>query len=555
VSDGYKIGDLVAEFLSLCEVGTAFGIVSVHNIPILDAIGRRNRIRFVMARSEVGAGHMTDGFSRASGGLGVLVSSTGPGAANAVPGLLEARFAGTPLLHLTGQTATRFADRDTGMVHDAPDQLGMLRSVSKRAYRIRTPQEALGILTRAAVEALTPPRGPVSVEIPIDIQNAEIDRPAIFDDFALPLSSPRIPTDADIDRLVEAVLAAKRPMLWLGRGAHAASAPARRLANAGFGVVTSWGGRGTIPEDHPMTLGALRGYGVPVVEEFYRGVDLMLVVGSKLRGHETGEFRLKLPETIIHVDVDPLADGRTYANKLFICGDSAETLIRLEERVRDKLDLDPAFGADFIAMKAAAQSAFRDTLGPYADFPAQLRKVMPRDALWVRDITISNSTWGNKLFPVFDPRDSIHPASAGIGEGLCLGLGAAVAAGARKTVVMTGDGGFFFNMSELWTAVQERLNIVIIVMNDNGYGVIKQIQDVVTGGRRFYGDLAAPDLKEVAALARMPFRKVEKVDEFGNKVAEALALDGPSLVEVAMTSIGAHPPYFPFAPKRGADTR
>ncbi len=155
MASDYTVGDLVAEFLTQCGVTTAFGIASVHNIPMLDAIGRRNAIRFVMARGELGGAHMADGYARVSGGLGVIFSSTGPGAANAIGGLIEARFSGTPVLHITGQTATKFVDRELGTVHDAPDQLGMLRSVSKSAYRVRSAQQAIGVLTRAAVDALT----------------------------------------------------------------------------------------------------------------------------------------------------------------------------------------------------------------------------------------------------------------------------------------------------------------------------------------------------------------------------------------------------------------
>ena len=111
MASDYTVGDLVAEFLSACGVTTVFGIASVHNIPMLDAIGRRNTIRFMMARGELGGAHMADGYARVSGGLGVIFSSTGPGAANAVGGLIEARFAGSPVLHITGQTSTKFADR------------------------------------------------------------------------------------------------------------------------------------------------------------------------------------------------------------------------------------------------------------------------------------------------------------------------------------------------------------------------------------------------------------------------------------------------------------
>ncbi len=156
-----------------------FGIASVHNIPMLDAIGRRNAIRFMMARGELGGAHMADGYARASGELGVIFSSTGPGAANAVGGLIEARFASSPVLHITGHTATRHADREVGTVHDPVDQLGMLRSVCKSAYRTRAAQQTLGILTRAATEALTAPMGPVSVE-DSDRHPARCDRAAGF---------------------------------------------------------------------------------------------------------------------------------------------------------------------------------------------------------------------------------------------------------------------------------------------------------------------------------------------------------------------------------------
>src|SRR3712207_906633 len=123
MAETLTVADVVAEFLQGCGVGAAFGIVSIHNMPMLDAIGRRNAIRFVMARGEAGAGSMADAYARVKGGLGVLFTSTGPGAANAVGALVEARFAGTPLLHLTGQTATAHLDRGRGTVHDVPDQL------------------------------------------------------------------------------------------------------------------------------------------------------------------------------------------------------------------------------------------------------------------------------------------------------------------------------------------------------------------------------------------------------------------------------------------------
>ena len=298
-----------------------------------------------------------------------------------------------------------------------------------------------------------------------------------------------------------------------------------------------------------MTMGALNGNGSAAVLEFYAGCDLMVVAGSRLRGHETGDFTVKLPP-LAQIDVDPMANGRTYAPDCFVRGDALPTLAALAERVRGRLVVDPAFAADFQAAKARAQEDFRANLGPYSSFPAQLRAVMPRDALWVRDITLNNSTWGNRLFPVYGPRDSVYPVGAGIGLGLHLGIGAALGAGARKTVMMSGDGGFFLNVTELWTAVQENADMVMIVMNDRGYGVIKHIQDSLYGGRRFFGDLLAPDLQQLAALAGIPSWKVTQAERFGETVAQAIAHRGPSLVEVDMTAIGAFPPYFPYDRKQ-----
>ena len=542
----YLVGDLVAEFLAKCGVNTVFGMVSVHNIPILDGIDRQSGIRFIMVRGEMGGTHMADGYARVKGSLGVIVSSTGPGAANTAPGLIESRFAGSPVLHITGQSPSSAIGRGQGFVHDVPDQLGMLSSLSKAAYRIRSAQEALGVLTRAAVDALTAPTGPVSVEIPIDIQRTPIERPRILDHFILPLPEQRQPTSSEVDELAEIVAKARRPMLWLGTGSRGALKPVQSLLDMGFGMVTSWAGRGVVPDDHPMNLGALNGIGAPVVESFYETVDLMIVVGSRVRGHETMDFANRLPANIVQIDIDPLANGRTYPNQYFVCADASATLTRLVERVAGRMHVEDGYPQEFQKMKKDAIEQFRSTLGPYADFPSHLRSVMPRDAIWVRDVTLNNSTWGNKIFPLYGPRDGVYPVGAGIGLGLSLGIGAAAAANGRKVVTMCGDGGFFLNVGELWTAVQEGLDLVIIVMNDNGYGVIKHIQDSLYGERRVFGDLKNPDLGKLAQLAEIPFWKVSTAEDILSSVKEAMDTSGPTLIEVDMNSIGEFPPYYPY---------
>jgi acetolactate synthase-1/2/3 large subunit len=391
--------------------------------------------------------------------------------------------------------------------------------------------------------------GPVSVEVPIDLQRAKIDRPGILDNFVLPLPPPRVPTDAELDELAARVLAARRPLLWLGNGAKLAGDVAARLLDMGFGMVTSFNGRATVPEDHPRNLGGLTGSGMPVITDFYQSVDLCLVVGCRVRGHETNDFRVPLPANIVQIDADPQANGRTYANRYFVCGDAKATLEALVSRIDGRMRIANGYKEEFAELKRKAQAEFVDTLGVYGTFSAQLRKVMPRDAIWARDVTQNNTTWGNRLFPLNAPEQNVYPVGAGIGQGLCLGIGAAAAPGGGKTVVMTGDGGFFLNVGELWTAVQENLDMVVIVMNDHGYGVIKRIQDATSQGRRFYADLHGPDLAKLAGISAIPYFRVSRADRFGETVGQAVAIKGLTMVEVDMTEVGEFPAYYPFNQK------
>ncbi len=545
------VGDMVAEFLAACGVTTVFGVIAVHNIPTVDAIGRRNGIRFVMTRGETGAAHMADGYSRIGGRLGVVMSSTGGGAANAVHGLMEALLAGSPVLHITGQTATPHLDRAHGTSADFPNQLAMLQSVSKSAYRVRSPQAALGILIRAATEALTPPMGPVSVEIPVDIQRAVIERPLLLDHLELPVVPVSGPSERQLDALADIVMSARRPMLWLGNGAREAGPAARRLLDLGFCAVSSYNGRGIVSDEDTRTLGALSGRHTPLVEEFYRSVDLMVIAGSRVRGYETRDLSLRLPDRRVQIDLDPLANGRTYSSDYFVAADAAATLDALADRIAGRIKVDAGFQQEFAELKKRVQVEFRQSLGVYADFPETLRAAMPRDAIWVRDVTASGATWGSRLLPIYGPRDNLFARDGAIGVALPLAVGASLAGAGRKVVAMCGDGGFALSLNELWTAVQEKTDILFLVMNDRGYAVIKEMQDLLYDGRRRFSDLMAPEPEGLARLAGMPFRRVADPEDFGPGLSEIMGQPGPAILEVDLTAIGPVPPHWEAPPYAG----
>jgi acetolactate synthase-1/2/3 large subunit len=537
------VGELVAAFLESSGVRAAFGVISIHNMPILDAFGRRAAaaaakgapapIRFVPARSEPGAVNMADAYARVSGGLGVAVTSTGTAAGNACGAMVEALTAGTPVLHLTGQIEVPYLDRELAYIHEAPEQLDMLQAVSKAAFRVRSAETALGTLREAVRVALTPPYGPVSVEIPIDIQATEIDVPASL--APLPVALPQAAA-SDLDALAERLAKAKRPLLWLGGGARHAVDAVKRLVALGFGVVTSVQGRGIVPEDHPLSLGAFNLYAP--VEKFYGTCDAMLVVGSRLRGNETLKYKLKLPRPLYRIDADPQSQGRCYTDDFFVAGDSAATLNALADRLAGRIKPDPAFARDLAATREAAEKIVRDGLGPYERLVAELQRAAGRDFVWVRDVTVSNSTWGNRSLRISGPRDGVHALGGGIGQGVQMAIGAALAAGNRKTLCLVGDGGLQVNIGELATMVQEKANVVVLLMNDRGYGVIRNIQDAQYGGRRYYADLHTPDFERLAQSIALPLHRVRDLGQIGSTLRDALAQPGPAVIEIDMTAIG-----------------
>ena len=538
----YNVGDLVAEFLYCIGVEDVFGVVSVHNIPMLDAIGRRNYIKMIPARGEMGAGHMADGYARAKKGLGVVFTSTGPGAANVAGAIVEARFSGSSVLHFTGQTATENIDKNQGTVHDVSDQLGMLSSISKTALRIDKPEDVLEKLLDAVKIALTPPTGPVSIEIPIDIQRKVIKRPNNLEQIKIPSIELKLGETSSIDKIETIIKGSKRKLLWVGNGCKFARDEVEKFINMGFALVTSTQGRGVVPESSHMSLGAFNA--VPLIEEFYKTIDLMIVAGSRLRGHETRDMSLKLPDNIIQIDIDPKAENRTYKTDLFHCGDAKKVLGELSNRLSDQLTLEKEWENEISQLKNKILEDYKSNLGAYKDFPETIRKVLPENGMWVRDVTISNSMWGNRSMLVNEPEQNIYPVGAAIGPGLALAVGASIVSKSNKIIAMCGDGGFMLNLPDLWTAVETNCDVVFLVMNDKGYGVIKHIQDSMYGGRNFFADLIGPNFEELANVAKMKYSRIDHSMDLEKKLKEAINFSGPVLLEVNVHSVGEMPRYF-----------
>jgi acetolactate synthase-1/2/3 large subunit len=541
MSEMITVGEALARTLELYGVKTLYGIISIHNLPIADAIGQRGRLHFVPARGEAGAVTMADAHGRFSG-LGVALTSTGAGAGNAVGSLLEAMNAGTPLLHLTGQVEKAYLDADSGFIHEARDQLGLLRSSGKAALRVHSPQQAVALLHRAIQIAQTPPCGPVSVEIPIDIQNSLIPDSLVTTPVA-PLSPPA-PPESVIAALAEKVKRASRPLLWVGGGASGCSEAIRKLADAGFRVISSAHGRGILPDAHPRSLRAF--HNSPAVESVMAECDLTLIAGSRLRSNETRSWTLKLPQPRVQIDIDPAAASRNYLADEVLNYDCRALLNALAQRLSPVSDV--AGDRQIAQAVAEAERELRAQCGVYAGLNDAVAAALPAQGILVRDITVSGSVWGSRLLRANGALANIHSLAGAIGMGLAMAIGSALANPQRKVVGLVGDGGLALGVGELATLVQERANVTLLVMNDGGYGVMRGIQDKYFGGRQYYNELHTPDYTLLAQSMGMQAWSISDAAMFSSVLAEAIAMPGPTLVEVKMSEIG--PLHFAGPPQK-----
>lgn len=528
------VGDFIARYLAEIGVTTMFGVISIHNMPILDAVARQGRIRFVPARGEAGAMNMADAYARVTGHLGVCITSTGTAAGNAAGAQAEALTAGSPVLHITSQVDLAYADRDRAAIHDVPRQPEMLRGVSKSVHRMWDANGAIGALTAAVSSALSAPTGPVSLEIPVDVQRSLAAQMQMI--HAPEPLRPRAP-DAVIDEMAALLCKARRPLIWLGGGARGAKAEATELRRRGVGVVTSTNGRAVVSEDEPGSLGAFN-MG-PEAAELFGTADLMLVVGSRLRGNETRNNQMPLPRPLLQIDADAAQGGRNYAVDVFAHGDATDTLRRLLDRLPARLETDPDLGFDIARLRAQAEGRLRDQIGPYRVVADAISAVVGGGGhAWVRDVTISNSTFGNRYVRLTDPRQGVHALGGGIGQGVAMGIGAALASPGPKAITLLGDGGTMLGLAEMITAVDEKAPLVYVLMNDKAYGVIRNIQDAQYGSRRHYSEIAVPEFETFCASVGMPHRRVASVEAFAGALEAAIEAEGPQLIEVDMCTIG-----------------
>ena len=527
----YTGADLIADALAQLGVEHVFGIVSIHNMPIMDAINRLGRTKIIDVRHEQAGTYAADGYARATGKMGVMIASTGPGTANTVSGLYEAQYGSSRVMVITGQAETAFYGKGLSYVHEAENQVPMLATVCRRVESPRHISQLGGAFAAVLNDMFTGRGAPGALEIPIDIQYAEAEAQT----FAYPAIDGFEADENDIDRAVEKISNASRRIIIAGGGVIAAGAGeqlqalARRLDCP---VLTTVDGRGAIPEDDDLCVGNY--YNSAGIYNAIQGADLTIAVGTKFAVGVDGQFQAQTPPgEMIQIDIDGNMIGRTHRADLGIHADAGSALDAINAGLDEIQPNDGQFNQVVWEARDGVRKAMRDRLGP--DWPQvmdAIRARLPRDGVFVRDQTVSAYNWGNQQFPIYEPRTSINPTSGAIGPGFPMSVGAAIASD-RKTVVIHGDGGFMFHATELATAAQYKVPLVVCVFNDSGYGVLRWLQQN-RFGRINETDLGKMDFAMMAQSMGVPGERVRSVAEFEMAMDTAMDTDGPYLIDVDM---------------------
>ena len=522
-------GQAVAETLSSLGVTRVFGIVSVHNLPIYDALSLHPDIEVTNVRHEQAAAHAADAYSRVTGGLGVILTSTGPGAVNAIAGIYEAAFVSSQLLMITGQIESRFRGKAKGFLHEYEKQPDMLGSVCRAVASVRYTEDISKDIAGVVDDIRRGRPQPGAVEIPIDLQYRTAEVQIVGSPDVERLS----PDENLLDQAAELLQQAERPIIWAGGGVNISGAANELTALAerlGAPVVTTIEGRGSISEAHELSLGFRtdRVLGMEIFED----ADLVFAVGTRFQNYATRVWTLPMPENLIHVDVDPGVIGRNYSASVAVVGDAKLALQGMLDRI-DHGNVDEQFVDRCRKIRTADEQAIQEEIGAdHSQIVSIIRRLLPDECPVVRDSTVPGYTWGNRLLQIVRSRTSLRPAAVAIGPGLPLAMGAAIGSETHALLVQ-GDGGLQLSIGELSACAEHQIPVIVLVFNDSGYNILRIIQDNVLG-RKNGTELPRVDFVAVAEGMGVDAERVEGVEQFEPALQRALDRSGPTLLDIDM---------------------
>jgi acetolactate synthase-1/2/3 large subunit len=519
-------------------VKEVFGLPGGANLPMYDEFARCN-IRHILVRHEQSAAHMADGFGRVSRKPGVCFATSGPGATNILTGIATAQADSSPMVAVTGQVPVAMIGKDA---FQESDIIGMANPVVKYAFQPRSPDEIPGIVRKGFYIAETGRPGPVLLDIPKDVQQKEANM--IFpDEFKIrgyhPWADPDI---IHIERAIEMLLSAERPIILAGGGTIISSAFAELQSVSELlmiPVVTTFKGKGAFPENHPLSLGPIGMHGHAEANKMMTEADCVLAIGTRFSDRSVGTFeafekRLK----IIHMDVDPAEIGKNQTTSVAVVGD-----VRASLRIMVKMLMQKAIRRNeentWIKHVKETKEYWKENLKLHpgemgaAKILRKLREVLPHESLITTEVG-QHQMWASLFYDVIQPGTFFSSTGLGtMGWGFPAAIGAKVARPNVPVVDIAGDGSFSMTENSLATAVLEDIPVIVFLLNNFTLGMVAQWQRTFYNRRMIGVDQGkCPDYVKLAESYGAQGIRAQSMDELDKAIKTALKSDVATVIDI-----------------------
>ncbi len=543
----------IVEALEKEKVEYIFGMPGGANLPFYDALWD-SKIKHVLVRHEQIGAHMADAYGRVSRRAGVCSATSGPGATNLVTGIATAFADSSPVVAITGQVSKSMTGKSG---FQETDVVGVLTPVTKYTLQPLSAAEIPSAVKKSFFIAQTGRPGPVLLDVPKDVQQeeAEITFP---ESIQIRGYRPSVAVDAqDIERAADMLVKAQRPLLFGGGGIRIADASMQFRALAEFlmaPVITTLQGKGTFPEDHPLSVGPIGMHGRAEANKLVGECDVLLAVGVRFSDRSTGTFSEFAPDAkIIHIDADPTEFNKNKLVTLSILGDANVVLTMLLDALVRRMVKRSGDNAwltrlDLVREEMKGIPAYKDSYSELSSprIVKLMREILPPEAILTTGVG-RHQMWCEIHYRVLRPRTWVTSTGLGtMGFGLPAALGAKVAAPGVPVVDFDGDGSFVMTEQALATAVEEHIPVVAVVMNDRSLGMVEQWQRLMYN-RHFIGIKFqnVPDFVKLAASYGVQGTRVGSLQEFGKALREGIRSDSPTLIEVPVSH---EEDVFPFMP-------
>ncbi len=529
--------DAMVKCLEAEGVRAVFGYPGVAIAPFYNSMLQTDEIESVLVRTEQNAGHAANGYSRVTGKVGVCAVTSGPGATNLITGIATAYADSIPMVCITGQVESTLLGSD---VFQEADITGAVESFVKYSYLVKDVKDIPRVFREAFHIANTGRRGPVLIDVPIDIQNARLDKFSYPEEVVLRTYKPTVKGNAvQIKKLLKELVKSKRPLICAGGGVILSDAQellADFASRYQIPVVHTMMGIGVLPSDHGMYYGMVGNNGKAYANAAMNEADLLIIIGARVADRAVNQPDLITENKVmVHIDVDPAEIGKNAASTIPIVGDVRAVLTQIAEMEEE--------------IKVAAHKGWVDTLDGYkkkmikkrnpdpkyvdpAEFIRLLSSAMEDDGIYVADVG-QNQIWSCANYVMKKGRFLTSGGMGTMGYSIPAAMGAKRALGSDAQVVaVCGDGSFQMSMMELATMRQHDIRTKIVVLKNNYLGMVRQYQHFNYDDNYSVVDLyGSPDLSKIAQSYDMPFMRIENMDGVQDKIREFLDHEGSYLVE------------------------